>query len=219
MNIYPNGRDHVSASTAHLSAQVLEQLAEGSLPPARASDAATHIQACERCFAELEGYKTLFTMLERLPRFAPSAAFSDAVMARVQIAAQESWLAALIRRLMPTTRRGWALIGFVITAPATPVLALIAWLITQPLLTPSTLWQFGMIRAQSAAQAAFAWAAERTVGAGFGTWAEGSYSLLQSLPLGAVGAAVALLAIAMPVSAWGLIHLMRTPAKSVNYAK
>jgi hypothetical protein len=219
MNNHPNRRDHVPASSAHLPAEILEQLAEGSLPPAEASNAATHVQACGRCFAELEGYKTLFTMLERLPRFAPSAAFSDAVMARVQIATQESRLAALLRRLMPTTRRGWALIGFVVTAPATPVLALIAWLITQPLLTPSTLWQFGMIRTQSAVQAAFAWVAERTVGGGFGSWAESSYSMVQSVPLGAVGAAVALLAIAMPVSAWGLIHLMRTPAKSVNYAK
>lgn len=218
MNEQPTGRDLVPATSAHLPDQTLEQLAEGILPSAEAASARAHIEECGRCLAQLEGYQSLFAMLERLPRFAPSPVFADAVMARVAISPRESTVAAWLRRLVPTSRRGWALIGVAVTAPVTPILVLVAWLFTQPLLSPVTFWQWALLRAQSTSQATMAWLVDRAVGSSLFGSAETLYATMQTVPALALGTAIALFAIAIPLSGWGLLRLVRTPVGSVSYA-
>lgn len=44
-----------------------------------------HVRRCEECRSELDAARALVRRLEHLPRFAPSPAFANAVMARVQI--------------------------------------------------------------------------------------------------------------------------------------
>lgn len=157
-------------------------------------------------------------MLGELPRFAPSPVFADAVMARVQITAHESRALALLRRLIPTTRRGWAFISVAVTAPAVPLVALVLWLLTQPLLSPATVTQWALLRIQSTAQTGSAWLLDRAFGSNLFGWAETSYATIQTVPDSALGGAIALLAVAMPLSVWGLIRLTRTPGGNVTYA-
>lgn len=211
-------RDLVSEAKAHLSALRLEQLAEGSLDGAEAVSARDHLADCGRCSAEFENLNALFSALEELPRFAPSAAFSDAVMARVQIAAQESWYAAWLRRLVPTTRRGWVLLGTVLTAPATPFIALAIWILFQPLVTPTALLHWGQLRMQSAAEASLARLSEWVIDSGAGGWMQTAYNSIQGLPTDALTGAIALMAVAVPLSAWTLVRLTRSPSGKVTYA-
>lgn len=196
----------------------LERLAEGELPSSEESSARAHIADCVRCAAEFEAYETLFARLGDLPRFAPSAAFADAVMSRVELAPQESAVLAWLRRLVPTTRRGWAVIGSALVVPAMPIIAIVMMLITQPLLTPTTLGQWGLLRFESMSQAMMAWLYDRSVNSGLYGFAENGINTLQTLPMSALGVTIALLAVAIPLSAWGLVRLTRTPMRSVNYA-
>jgi len=167
---------------------------------------------------ELEAFQGLFAMLGELPRFAPSPAFADGVMARVQLAPQESRVLALLRRLIPTTRRGWALISVAVTAPVMPIIALVVWLLTQPLLSPATVTQWALLRTQAAAQAALAWLVEGSMGSSALGWADAFYEILQVVPGSALGGAIALLAVAIPLSGWALVRLTRTPVGSATYA-
>ena len=206
------------APTGHLTSETLEQFAEGSLPASETAPVDAHLQGCERCSAELDTVRSLFTMLEDLPRFAPSPAFGDAVMARVQIAPQESRALAWLRRWVPSTRRGWVLLGAAAVAPVVPLLALVAWVLSQPLLSPSTLAQWATIRTQSAGQAAAAWLFETAMSLEVADRAGALLDAMQALPTSAVGGAVVFLGIAMPLSAWTLIRLTRTPMGSVTHA-
>lgn len=208
----------MSAPSAHLTDLILERLAEGELPAAEAAEAHAHLEGCARCGSVLESYEALFGMLRELPRFAPSAAFADGVMARVRVAPREHLVVVWLRKLMPTTRRGWALVCAAVTAPAVPLLALLAWLLTQPLLTPATLGQWALIRGQAAVQGIAVTALEVASAAGVFGWAEAVYAAVRTVPGTALGGAVFLLAIAIPLSAWSLVRLTRTPSGNVTYA-
>lgn len=204
------------AEIAHLTAQTLEELAEGTLDAELTANAEAHVAACSRCEAELDAYRVLFDRLGDLPRFAPSADFADAVMARVQIVPQTSLVPAWIRRLVPQTRRAWIFLGSAIVAPAVPIIALVLLLFSQPLLSPVTLWQWGSLRMQSMTQAGLAWLLDQTASSGIYGFGESMITTAQAIPLALVVAAIALLGFAMPLSAWGLLRLTRTPLRSVN---
>jgi hypothetical protein len=213
------GSDPVPEPSAHLTDWTLEQLVEGTLASGEAAAATAHLEECARCSTELEAYQSLFEMLGELPRFAPSVAFADAVMARVEIAPQESAFMAWLRRLVPSTRRGWAALGTAVTVPMVPLFALIAWIIANPLLSPVTLGQWGLMRTQSFTQALAAWAFDTALNSTILGWAEQAYSTFQTVPTGLLGGALAFLGVAIPLSAWALIRLVRTPVGSVRYAK
>ena len=117
-------------------------------------------------------------------------------MARVQIAPQESPALAWLRRWVPNTRRGWALVGAAIVAPAVPILALLAWMLSQPLLSPATLWQWAMLRTQSAAQTGAAWLLEMALSLDLVDHAGSLLDAAQAVPNSALGGALAFLAVA-----------------------
>ena len=208
----------MAGEKAHLTAQTIEQLAEGNLASAEERSARRHLAECARCATELEAFENLFARLGSLPRFAPSPVFADAVMARVRIVPQESFALAWLRRFLPTTRRGWMLLGSAALAPAIPLIALIVLLFTQPLLSPTTLWQWAQLRTQSMTQAGTAWLFDQAINSGLYGMAETGFSTLLSLPVLALGSALAILAVAIPLSGWGLVRLTRTPVGSVNHA-
>jgi anti-sigma factor RsiW len=217
MNGNPIGREPVSERTTHLDAITLERLAEGSLPSVEATAARQHVDACHRCASELGAYESLFAALRQLPRYAPSAGFADAVMARVVIAPRESPVWAWLRKLAPSTRRGWALIGVAVAAPATPILALLLWLMTQPLLSPTTFAQWALMRLPTV-DMVWATLVEYVLGAGAMEWVELAYTNLQAVPLAALLGLAGFLAIGIPLSGWGLLRLTRTPVGSITYA-
>ncbi len=208
----------MSEPSKHLSALELEQLAEDALSSGEAAQARSHLEACRRCAGELDSYRGLYLMLGAMPRFAPSPGFSEQVMARVRIAPQESLITAWLRRLIPTTKRGWLLLGTIVTAPSTPVLALFGWILLQPLVTPTALFQWIMLRIQSTTQAFGAWVGEQAAGAWSWELLDFAYSFLQAIPTGALTGAFALISICIPLSAWGLLKLTRTPGARVTYA-
>ena len=204
-------------SRAHLSAMSLEQLAEGTLAGSEADAARTHLASCARCSAELEAYTQLFTMLSQLPRFAPSPAFAGAVMSRIQVTPRESPVVAWFKRIMPHTRRGWILVATALLAPAAPVIALLAWLLFNPLITPTTIWNWTRMQLDAGMQTALAWIVEWSRGTGQEIL-ELVYGFVEPVPNSALGGAALLMAVAIPLSAWALVRMTRTPSGKIPYA-
>lgn len=207
----------MSSTTAHLTEETLEQMVEGTLSATDRARAASHLEGCARCGAELDAYRALFAALGSLPRFAPSEAFADAVMARVRIAPAASSMARL-QRWLPQTRRGWMMLSVAVVAPALPVIALAAWLFSQPLVTVSSLWQWAATQLQQGTQAGvgrlLAW------GASSGLFDRGAevFAAFSAVPLTTLGTVLGFLAVAIPLSAWSLVRLTRTPIDDAGYA-
>lgn len=202
----------------HLSDWTLEQMAEGELSPTEREQAALHLEACARCSAELAGYEALYAALSDLPRFAPSAAFSDAVMARTRMVPEPWPITVWLRGLAPKSRRGWVLLGSAVVAPALPVLAAALWLLTHPLLTPAALWQWVTMQGSTVGMTLAGLLTGWVTGSRVTGLAEGSYEVVTGVPTVALTAFVVALAIAIPASAWALVRLVRTPTRDVSYA-
>lgn len=202
----------------HVDALKLEQLAEKSLPPGEAAVVQAHLDQCARCSAEYSAVAHLIGMLTELPRFAPSPAFANAVMARVRTAPAESTALAWLRRIAPHTRRGWVLVATASVAPAIPLLALVLWLISQPLLTPAALWQWTLTEAQAAGQAGAGWLLDQAINSGILALGESLVASLLTMPTSTVGGFLTFFGLAIPLSAWGLVHLTRTPVGRKHHA-
>jgi anti-sigma-K factor RskA len=205
-------------SSAHPPEWALEQMAEGELPPEEQRAISTHVEACHRCAAELEAFRTLFAALSSLPRFAPTPGFGDAVMARVQVAPAPSAVTRWLQRWIPSTRRGWVLVAAASAIPALPLLALVAWILSRPAVSPAALEQWASERTQAAAQHLFAYLLDWGLGSGALGLAQSAWGALSGVPLEALSATLVFLAIAIPLSAWSLVRLVRTPNVDVTYA-
>lgn len=208
----------VSSTSAHLTGSTLEQLAEGMLPEPERARARSHIEACARCRAELDGFEALFAVLEGLPRFAPSPEFGDAVMARVRVAPQGSLGLARAYHWLPKTRRGWMLLSVALAAPALPVIALVAWVITHPLVSPSSLWEWASLQVQDGARTGVAYLMTWSSSSGLLPTAQQAYAALSAVPMTTLAAVAGVLAIAIPLSMWSLVRLTRTPMEDISYA-
>lgn len=202
----------------HLSPLILQGVAEGELPPEELREAMRHVDACVRCESELEAYRSLSLMLSEMPRFAPSAGFSEAVMARVQIASAPSLVPAWIRRLVPRTRAGWAALLGVFSAPVIAVLGALVWVIATTGLPAGTVWKLGIVWAKEVLWDGITRGAGVAYRSGIAQWMlEGAEWLtgLQSTELSLLGG---ILAMATPMSVWVLYRLLRTPVGSATHA-
>ena len=208
----------MTETSQHLSDWTLEQLAEGALDGAELRAASGHIEDCRRCAAELDGYRALYAALSDLPRFAPSPAFNEQVMARVTVAPQSEPLWGWMQRWMPATRRGWALLTLAVVAPALPVIALVAWLLSNPAVSLGAVWQGASMQAQAAVQTGFAWALDRGLETGvFGLLAS-AYDAALATPTQTMAGLLFVLSVAIPLSAWSLFKLVRAPLEKTDYA-
>lgn len=201
----------------HLDDWTLEQLAEGMLSDAERPAAAEHVRICERCAGELAGYRALQAALTGLPRFAPSAGFNDAVMARVRVP-QPNPVWAAIQGHAPRTRRGWAMLSGAVAAPALPLVWLAVWVYTQPGISLASLWRDGTERAGSLASALLERIFDWGLRSGTFGWARGLVDAALDVPLETAAGAFGLLAVAIPLSAWSLYKLVRTPMGNATYA-
>jgi hypothetical protein len=211
-------RGPVSSRSAHLTEWTLEQLAEGTLSERDEAEALGHVEACGRCSAELDGFRALFAALEGLPRFAPSAGFGDAVMARVRVAPRANPAVERVRRWLPKTRRGWMMLAVALVAPALPVLGLAIWMLTHPLFSPMALWQWTSLQVQEGTRTTFAYLMGWGSATGVFERTEQVYSTVTATPLLTLGVVVGVLAVAIPLSAWSLVRLTRTPMGTATYA-
>jgi hypothetical protein len=205
----------VTNYTDHLPPWTLEELAEDTLSHAEKSMALEHVRRCSRCAAEVDAHRALFAALARLPAWEPSPAFADAVMSRVAIPLPAAQAVAR-RRWLPRTARGWMLSGAGLLAPLLPLLAVLGWL-TGRGMGPGAL--FGVAR-HWVADAGWAFvvrATEAVVRSGVWQWMVTTGSDLVGGTRGLSAAAV-VFAIAIPLSGWMMLRLLRTPVGGMTHA-
>ncbi len=81
------------ALDGHLSAETLQGFLEGELSTREHARTEEHLASCARCASELEAWRLLFEELGELPTLAPTASFSERVMAQVQPPKTLPWAA------------------------------------------------------------------------------------------------------------------------------
>ncbi len=199
----------------HLPPWTIDQLAEGTLSHAERTLAEAHAASCPECASELQAARQLVVALEALPRFSPSAEFSELVMARVEL--HPAAAPALARRWLPQTRKGWMTLLAALLLPLLPLVPLFAWLFSRPGVTPGSLWGMGRRWATETAWSFLVDAAEAALRSPLAQWVvtqgetiPGGYVTLVLL-----GAAALL---TVPVSAWVMVRILRAPTGGVTHA-
>ena len=204
--------------TEHLPPWTLEELAEHTLSPAETAGALEHVRSCAQCTAELDASRAVIAALGALPRFEPSAAFADRVMARVALpeAAPET-VRARLRRWLPHTRKGWMFLLGGVLAPVAPLMALLTWIFGYPGVNAVSLWGVARGWVVDAAWGAAVRVTEAVVRSPVFAWLVTSGNEMiggvQGLSLAAI-----LFAIAIPVSGWAMLRLLRTPMGGMTHA-
>jgi hypothetical protein len=207
----------VPYSSEHPADWTLELLAEGALAPEEQTRVTAHVEHCERCAAEVDIYRTLFSAMAALPRFAPSLNFADTVMARVTITPPTvvpEWLTAWL----PSTRRGWALLLGLSLAPALPLIALVAWILWNPQVTAGGLVETGSEWLRDAGWSFLVSSAGWVVESRALAWAQLLVAELLQTPLEVLAAGFLVFAIGIPLSVWTLYRTLRTPPGGTTYA-
>ena len=192
--------------SGHVDDTLAQDLVDGLLPGRQVARVRRHIERCGPCADQVEGFARIVSGLAALPRFEPSAAFADQVMARVDLAPRlaserasetRGWLAA-VRRLVPRTRRAWAALSGAAVTPVATV-GLVAYAVfSHPALTLESLLSY--VSWQIADLAAMGW------GAMLGLMAQGVAALGLRDLLGA--AASAPLAIAAASALYSVLVVM-----------
>ena len=214
----PTGRGFVPQSTAHLSEPTIELIADGLLAGEDLRDAEAHLSRCAACEAELEAARSLFGALAQLPRYAPSPAFAELVMAKVQVTPRASPVFAWIRHWAPETRRGWTLLVATVLAPMLPLLGFALWVASSPVLTAPAVIDWSLRQTRSMALSGVEAIGRWSMTLGVTGWIEAALMAARGLPLDALLVALVVLAVAIPLSAWSLVRLVRTPTGNVTYA-
>lgn len=205
-------------TAAHLTESAVEQLADGLLAGPELERAKAHLNGCIACTARLEASKALIEALSTLPRFAPSENFADAVMSNIQIKPRRASLLAWVRHWTPETRRGWALLVATLLAPMLPLLAFTVWVMQSPVLTAGSVIQWTYLQGRQLLSDGSATVARWAMEIGVPAWLQGVLELVQQVPVDAAIVALLILAVAIPLSMWSLVRLVRTPTGNVTYA-
>jgi hypothetical protein len=156
-----DGTSRQIGSPRHLTPTGIQDYVEGTLAARTRSRVDAHLATCTACSSEVGSWSRFFRQIEALPTLAPRDDFADRVMARVQVeavaaaAAQQqhsAWqrasrgLAQVADRLLPTSRRGWVLAGGLTAAPTLGVLAVVASVVLNPLVSFLDLFTFARWR-------------------------------------------------------------------------
>lgn len=212
------------SASEHLSPERIQDLAEGLLTGRSRKHARAHAAACGTCRSQVEEWQILFRELESLPELEPSPGFAARVMAAVDLApvpapapAPEAWwkrlpsdALAAARSLVPTTRKGWALAGSAVAAPAVAFLALVGAVVAHPLLTVGDLAAFLWWRAGDLAGLAGNWILGRFVESPVLGWAWALVEVVATSPAMAAGG-IALLWGTTLLAAWVLYRNVIQP--------
>lgn len=205
----------VTEPNAHLPPWTLEELAENALSHRETSLAMEHVRRCAQCAAELDANRALFAALGALPAFEPSPAFADAVMARVAVPAAAAHAVAR-RRWLPRTRKGWMTSAVGALAPLLPLLALLGWM-TGRGMSPGAFFGVAGRWVGGVAWAGVVSAAEWVVRSALFQWVVTTGAELVGGTRGLSVAGV-VFAVAIPLSGWMLVRLLRTPIGGMTHA-
>jgi anti-sigma factor RsiW len=213
------------SASEHLAPERIQELVEGALSGSRARRAAAHLAACGSCQAEAESWQALFRTLDELPVLDPSPEFGARVMAavdvkavaeRARVARTPLWkrlpapALAAARRLVPSTRKGWALAGGALAAPAVALVVAVGAVVAHPLLTVGDLVAFTLWRLGDLMGAAGTWALGQVVANPLLAQAWGFVEVLAASPGVAVGGLLAVWT-AMLAATWVLYRNVVQP--------
>ena len=87
-----------------------------------------------------------------------------------------------------------------------------------PVLTAGSVVEWTVLQGRSLAMEIGSTATRWGMQVGLPQWAEGIFELLQGVPLDALIFMLIFLAVAIPLSAWSIVRLVRTPTGNVTYA-
>ena len=154
----------VRRARAHLDPRLIDDLAEGVLPPASADFAESHTLGCSRCAEALGRSRATFQALSRLGHIDTSPGFADRIMAAVETeavcTARKVKLSDRLRRrftrpglaplgwILPQTTEGWARLGGLSVTPLACLGFLAHTLVSHPTMTGGELvayawWKVG----------------------------------------------------------------------------
>lgn len=213
----------MSETLNHLSEERLHDYVEEGLDVAERAVVDRHLSTCTRCRAEVEELRSLFLAFRALPSLAPSASFADRVMAKVRVrrpalAWVAEWAGAL-DRLTPQTTRGWAAVTGLVALPVVAVTVLLWWLLSQPGVTPQSLWLIASTVSGDALATGWQWTWTRLAGSAAAAYAFQLVELVSSVGRGEIGLAVVMFATATAASVYVLYqNLFRTNARRTEHA-
>jgi anti-sigma factor RsiW len=214
----------VTDATGHLPFWTLEQLAEDDLGHAERTIAEQHLRACAHCTAELRSARAVIAALQSLPAVSPSAGFADAVMARVVIAPQAAAAAepararSAKRGWLPASVKGWVWLTAMLTVVMAPLAALGVWLNAHPLVSVSALWSVARSWGREVVWNAVVEAAGAVGRSGAFGWAADLLARMPGPQTAGVPLSMLIVLAAIPVSAFVMVRLLKTPATGMTHA-
>jgi len=206
----------VTDPNAHLPPWTLEELAEDTLSPGEKALAMEHVRRCALCSGDLGASRALIQALSSLPHFDPSPNFAAGVMARVLLPATVAQTVAR-RRWLPRTRRGWTMAAAGALAPLLPLLALLTWVAGRGI-SPGALFGMGGRWLTEAVWSLLVGVTGAVVRSGVSQWMVTTGSELVGGTRGLSVAGV-MFAVAIPLSGWMLVRLLRTPVGGMTHAR
>lgn len=218
------------ASARHLGPTGFQEYLEELVPARQRARMEAHVEGCSRCGRELEAWRTLLSGLESLPTFEPSSGFVDRVMAHVRVreaaapamtlepARIAARIAGWVRRVLPGTRKGWAVASGVALAPAVAVGTILFAVFSHPLLTPTSLAAFLWWKVGDLVRGTGAWIFDGVVDSTAAFHAVSAVDAVATSPVLAAGGAL-LLASLMVAASWILYrNLISAPPVDGRYA-
>lgn len=205
----------------HPATEMLEAYVEGTLEDADRAVIESHLAGCPECATEVEEWEALFDLLAALPHLEPTATFADRIMASVELSL--SWhaqLGAFLRRLIPETRGGWALLSVLISLPLISIGGALTWLVSRPWLSLEALWLFTVYHLETLIVEETKRLAVAVLGNQYTLWlVERLARLFESFGKPGFGIGVMVISIATTLSIWVLYrNLFRDPARGGSHA-
>lgn len=212
----------------HLGPERIQDFLDGLVRGRAARSIGSHLEGCAACKSEVEVWGGVFQSLRSLPRLAPSEGFVERVLAAIPAGAPATssvllfptpagapsrigTLAAAARGLLPKTRRGWALGGAALAAPALGFLVLVGSVVLHPLLSFGDLALYATWQGLALVQDVITWAGGVVVQSPFLYQLYGFAGSLFASPVLAGGGLIALWALTL-ASAWVLYRHVIAPS-------
>lgn len=210
----------MSETANHPSSERLQERVEGTLDRAEQAVVDSHLSTCAHCQAEVEEIHALFELLADLPELAPSAAFADAVMARVRVPRPAfEWTREWAERLTPRTTPAWAVATALFALPLVGISALAWWLVSQPGVNAQGLWLVTAELVRGGLATGGQWVLARLADSTLASWTASAADLIGSVGRGEIGLALVMFATLTAASIWVLYkNLFRSEARRTDYA-